>query len=314
MSARNGQNGPPPRVTVVMSTNRLSPYLAEALQSVKDQSFTDWQLLVMDNRSPDPRRLRDVVATVPDAVVVPEAGHVVSIPLNHGAALARGEYVTFLDDDDVWMPDRLARLVAALNAEPGAGAAYSSVDVIDSHGERRGALFVSDGESGRDLLAGRYPFPNLVSMLFRRTELLRVGGFNPAFRYAEDTDLTFRMLQYSRMVGVPQVLTLYRRHEENVTKVAPTVVHDAARRMIRMQLWGAENHPDPHVLADVRANLAALDSRDAADSVGEAVDRIRGGRAGAAVAMVARAARLDLAAAARETWRRARLRLITTGR
>jgi len=298
-----------PRVTVVMSTNRVSPYLAEALQSVKDQSYTDWRLVVMDNGSPDPDGVRDVVSAIPEAVVVREAGHVVSIPLNHGTALARGEYVTFLDDDDVWLPDRLQVLVDALDAAPDAGAAYSSVDFIDSRGERRGPLFVADGETGRDLLAGRYPFPNVVSMLYRRTDLLRVGGFNPAFRYAEDTDLTFRLLQYSRLVGVPEVLTLYRRHEQNVTKVLATDLHDASRRMIGMQVWGAENNPDPRVLADVRANLAALDARDAADSVGEGLVRLRRGRVPGGVRMLGRALRLDARAAAREAARRARHRL-----
>ncbi len=299
----------PPRVTVVMSTNRVSPYLTEALESVVAQTFTDWHVLLMDNGSPDPDRLSEIAASVPRCELVREKGHVVSIPLNHGLALARGEFVTFLDDDDVWLPERLQVLVDALDADPAAGAVYSSVDVIDSQGRRRGPLFVADGESGRDLLSGRYPFPNVVSVLYRRTELLRVGGFNPAFRYAEDTDLTFRMLQYSRMIGVPQVLTLYRRHEQNVTKVAPTAVHDAARRMIRMQLWGAENHPDPRVLDDVRANLASLDAQDAADSVGEGIARVRQGRLAGAALMLGRAVRVDARAAARETWRRARHRL-----
>ncbi len=302
-------SGAPPRVTVVMSTNRVSPYLAEALASVVAQTYTDWHVLLMDNGSPDPDRLAEIAAGVPGCELVREKGHVVSIPLNHGAALARGEYVTFLDDDDVWLPDRLQVLVDALDADPAAGAVYSSVDVIDSDGRRRGPLFVADGETARDLLAGRYPFPNVVSVLYRRTELLRVGGFNPAFRYAEDTDLTFRMLQYSTMIGVPQVLTLYRRHEQNVTKVEPSVVHDAARRMIRMQLWGAENHPDPRVLGDVRANLAALDAQDATDSVGEGFARLREGSPVGAAQMLVRAARLDPRAAAREAWRRGRHRL-----
>ncbi|MEG3614432.1 glycosyltransferase [Isoptericola haloaureus] len=298
-----------PRVTVVMSTNRVSPYLPEALQSVKDQSFTDWDLIVMDNGSPDPEGVRDAVAAVPGAAVVAEAGHGVSIPLNHGAALSRGEFVTFLDDDDVWLPDRLERFVAALDADPEAGAVYSSVDFIDSRGERGEPLFVAGDETGRDLLAGRYPFPNVVSIMYRRTEFLRVGGFNPALHYAEDTDLTFRMLQYSHMIGVPEVLTLYRRHEQNVTKVLATDLHDASRRMIGMQLWGAEHHRDPAVLHDLRANLAALDRRDAADSVGQGIDRLRRGHVAGASRMLARAVRLDARTAARETARRVRNRL-----
>ena len=298
-----------PRVTVVMSTHRVSPYLAEALQSVKDQSFTDWRLIVMDNGSPDPDGVRRAASAVPGAVVVREAGHVVSVPLNHGAALARGEYVTFLDDDDVWLPERLQTLVDALDADPGAGAAYSSIDAIDAQGERRGPHFVAAGESAHDLLSGRVPFPNVVSFVYRRTALLRVGGFNPALEYAEDTDLTFRLLQYSRLVGVPEVLTLYRRHGSNTTHGNPTEVHDWARRMIGMQLWGAEHHPDPHVLADVRANLAVLDACDAADSVGEGLARLRHGRVPGAARMLGRAVRLDARAAAREAARRVRHRL-----
>ncbi|PRZ06418.1 glycosyl transferase family 2 [Isoptericola sp. CG 20/1183] len=297
------------RVTVVMSTNRVSPYLPEALQSLKDQSFPDWELIVMDNGSPDPDGVRDAVSAVPGAEVVPEAGHGVSIPLNHGAALARGEFLTFLDDDDVWLPDRLERFVTALDAAPDAGAAYSSVDFIDSRGQRGEPLFVAADETRRDLLAGRYPFPNVVSVMYRRTQFLRVGGFNPALHYAEDTDLTFRMLQYSRMVAVPEVLTLYRRHEQNVTRVLPTELHDASRRMIGMQLWGAEHHPDPGVLEDVRANLDALDARDSADSVGVGLDRLRRGQVVGAGRMFTRAVRLDAPVAVREVTRRVGNRL-----
>jgi glycosyltransferase involved in cell wall biosynthesis len=246
---------------------------------------------------------------VPGAVVVREAGHAVSVALNHGAALARGEYVTFLDDDDVWVPDRLQVLVAALDGAPDAGAAYSSIDVIDADGERRGHHFVAGDESAHDMLSGHYPFPNLVSFVYRRTELLRVGGFNPALAYAEDTDLTFRLLQYSRLVGVPEVLTLYRRHGLNTTHGNVVEVHDWARRMIAMQLWGAEHHPDPAVLADVRANLAALDAQDAADCVGEGLDRLRRGRVPGAARMLGRALRLDARAAAREAAGRVRHRL-----
>ncbi|WP_402467086.1 glycosyltransferase [Isoptericola aurantiacus] len=296
------------RVTVVMSTNRVSPYLAEALQSVKDQSFTDWHLVVMDNGSPDPAGVREVVGMIPGADVVQESGHVVSIPLNHGAALARGEYVTFLDDDDVWLPDRLRVLVDLLDADPAAGAAYSSIDVIDSRGRRQGHHFIAQDESAHDLLSGHYPFPNLVSFVYRRTALLRVGGFNPALAYAEDTDLTFRMLQYSRILAVPEVLTLYRRHGSNTTHDNLTEVYDWARRMIGMQLWGAEQHPDPGVLVDVRANLAALDAHDAVDSVGEGFDRLRRGRVPGAARMLARAVRLDTRAATGEAVRRLRNR------
>ncbi|MEL7976745.1 glycosyltransferase [Isoptericola sp. F-RaC21] len=297
------------RLTVVMSTNRVSPYLAEALQSVKDQSFTDWRLVVLDNGSPDPDGVRAAASAVPGAVVVGEAGHGVSIPLNHGVALARGEYVTFLDDDDVWLPDRLRVLVGALDADPGAGAAYSSIDAIDADGGHRGHHFVARDETARDLLSGRCPFPNLVSFVYRRTELLRVGGFNPALAYAEDTDLTFRLLQYSRLVSVPEVLTLYRRHGANTTHGNLAEVHDWARRMIGMQLWGAAHHPDPRVLADVRANLAALDAQDARDSVGEGLDRLRHGHVPGAARMLGRAVRLDARAAAHEASRRVRHRL-----
>ncbi|WP_278235248.1 glycosyltransferase [Isoptericola sp. AK164] len=297
-----------PRVTVVMSTNRVSPYLPEALQSVKDQSFADWELIILDNGSPDPAGVRDAAAAVPGATVVQESGHGVSIPLNHGAALARGEFVTFLDDDDVWLPDRLTRLVAALDGDPTAGAAYSSIDAIDEHGQRHGPHFVANGETHRELLSGRTPFPNLVGFLYRRVEFLRVGGFNPALHYAEDTDLTFRLLQYSNVVGLPEVLTLYRRHQTNTTHGDPTVVHDWARRMIGMQLWGAEQHPDPDVLTDVRANLAALDARDAADSVGEGLYRLRHGRISGATRILARAVRLDARASAHEAVRRVRNR------
>lgn len=292
------------RVTVIMSTNRRSPYLAEALESVRAQTVDAWEIVLLDNGSPVPDEIRAVAAGVPRCRVVREQGHVVSIPLNHGLALARTEYVTFLDDDDVWEPRRLEVLLDRLDADPGLGGVYSSVDFIDGQGRRKGPLFVAANESPRDLLSGRYPFPNIVSFVFRRTDLIRVGGFNPAFRYAEDTDLTFRMLQYARIEGVPEVLTLYRRHDDNVTAVRATALHDASRRMIRMQSWGAENHADPTIAADIRANRRALDARDAHDSVEHGLSSLRRGDVTGATRLLARAARLDPGVAVREASRR----------
>lgn len=125
--------GPAPKVSVLMTLYNKGPYVAEAIQSVLAQTFTDFELLVVDDASTDDGL--EVVKGFADARI-----RILESPVNTGRAAAanrgfdaaRGEYVAVLDADDIAHPERLAKQVAYIDAHPGTGACGSWTNVVDA--------------------------------------------------------------------------------------------------------------------------------------------------------------------------------------
>ncbi|MGE5346199.1 MAG: glycosyltransferase family 2 protein [Acidithiobacillales bacterium] len=220
--------GAPPRVSVIVRTRDRPGLLAEALDSLRSQSFPDFETVVVNGGgelppsilAPAPGRGLDVV------VPPPPAGRARS--LNAGLAAARGLYVAYLDDDDLYRPAHLARLVAALERNDGCGAAFSSVDQI---AQRRGpdGLY-RDGETlttyGRPFDASRILYKNdvpLIALMHRRELVEMTGPFDEAFDLFEDWDFLIRLSAVTRLRFVPETTAVYRVRDDgtNATMAAP---------------------------------------------------------------------------------------------
>jgi len=124
-----------PSVSIVVATYNQAGFLTEAVASVRAQTFADWELLVVDDGSTDDTaavaaRFRD-----DDRLrYLPGAHAERAVARNRGVAAATGDLVAFLDADDLWRPEKLARQVAALAAAPGAGACYTASRFVDRDG------------------------------------------------------------------------------------------------------------------------------------------------------------------------------------
>ena len=155
-------------VSVIIPVRNGSRYLREAIQSVLDQDYEPIEVIVADNGSEDDSRT--VAAAMPGPVRVieeptPGAGHA----RNAGVRLAMGEYVAFLDADDLWLPGKLTRQVQALSANP-------EIDLVFTHGQN----FVSPELHDAPLLAGMreteaQPWILPSAMLARRTSFMKAG-------------------------------------------------------------------------------------------------------------------------------------------
>lgn len=230
-----------PLVSVVVATNRGGEFLDEALRSVVEQSYPRWELIVVDDGSAAPDAIADVVARHRGVRLVRQEPAGVSVARNVGVAESNGVYCAFLDDDDLWTPDRLALQVAALEAEPGAVLAYGRVAGIDAEGR---VVMAGDQSAAPDIHAvfdGRR-VPQFQSALIRRRSLVRVGGFHSGLRLAEDLDLILRLARDGRFVFVDAELAQYRRHATNVTAayrpLAKSVDAVARLHAVRAELDG----------------------------------------------------------------------------
>jgi glycosyltransferase involved in cell wall biosynthesis len=208
-----------PAVSIIMPTyNRAKAWLEQAVASVQGQTFTDWELIVVDDGSTDgtPELVERLARREPRLRLhrTPHAG--VSAARNAGLGLARGRFAAFLDDDDVWMPNRLQRQVEYLTKNPEYGLIYAQAATVDGEGRiiglKPGRRAATDFDG---LLDGNcIPMPTVLA---RRDCLAAVGGFDRSLRIAEDYDLWLRLARRFPIAYLPQPLAQYRRHDTNAS-------------------------------------------------------------------------------------------------
>ena len=204
-----------PRVSVVIPTYNRAALLPRAMRSVLAQTFRDLELIVVDDASADGSA--DLVERCNDPrarVVRLTKNGGVSRALNEGIAVARGEWVAFLGDDDEWLPELLGRLTARVDAGGGAfSLVYSNARVEPAAAAPERAPHLPEGDVLDDLLNGTMQLYTSACIV-RRTVLLEFGGFDEAIRQGEDWDLWLRMASVShRFAVVPEPLAvIHRRH------------------------------------------------------------------------------------------------------
>lgn len=204
-------------VSVVLATNRVSPFLTAALESIAHQTHPHVQLIVVDDGSPDPSSVEAAVrAVIPAARVLRREPGGVSAARNAGAAVAEGDLLVFADDDDVSHPERFARQAASLASSPRAVACYCGMRTIDADGR---VLVEADQTAARDRIeiARRRTGILLGNLMIRRSDFAAVGGFDAGLLLAEDLDLVLRLSERGPFEFVPEALFDYRWHGANNT-------------------------------------------------------------------------------------------------
>ncbi|WP_420797227.1 glycosyltransferase family A protein [Agromyces mariniharenae] len=261
-----------PTVDVVVATNRLLPYLAVALQSVRDQTYANRRLILVDDGSEDPAGLERLAG--PDAIVLHQASAGLSVGRNAGIAAGDGEFVAFLDDDDIWPPERLDQLVRVLEARPDAVAAFGDGRYVDTDGRPFGT-WTTEEAPPEAFLSGATPIPRIVTLVVRREAILRAGGFDPSFRFAEDDEFILRMLRVGPMAGTGTTVVDYRRHDRNVTLADWRERYRASVRAIRTNVADANAMGDERSARLLRRNLRRYRSMMAAAVPGRVAERLR---------------------------------------
>lgn len=209
-------------VSVVVPTFNGAQFVADTLQAVLAQTQPDVELIIVDDGSTD--TTLEVVARVsPTAQVQCQANAEVSAARNRGLALARGRYVIFLDQDDIWHPDMLQRQVAWLDAHADhdvvvcpyqhwparADGSYLPPDQAWPH-RREGTDPEFTGWVYHQFLLDCWALTS--GTLMRRQAVVAAGGFDEALGYSEDWDLWIRLSQRSRFALLRWPTVLYRQH------------------------------------------------------------------------------------------------------
>ncbi|HEX7051019.1 MAG TPA: glycosyltransferase [Longimicrobiales bacterium] len=212
---------PPPLLSVVIPTYNRLRLLRETIESVRAQTYAHWELIVVDDGSTD--GTAEYVAGLGDPkirLVGAERSGSPAVARNIGIGHARGEYVAFLDHDDIWMPGKLEAQVAALANRPEADWCYTRLWQIDPAGRSLGQYDDSVPFGGAALLdaIGLKPGITTSAVVVRRALLERMGGFDPYLTGCEDLDLWIRLRRESEPVAIIEPLTRIRVHDGSLSR------------------------------------------------------------------------------------------------
>ena len=215
-----------PTVSVVIPVY-VSRYLRPAIDSVLAQTFRDFEIIVVDDGSPDPPDIEGWPAAYRDRLhYLKQENQGPAAARNAGLRTARGELVAFLDADDTWEPTYLEEQLAVLSQDPGLDVVYCRALMIgQSEAERRG---LTESTSSRGLMTCtsllREEFTVFLSgVLARRDLILKAGLFDERFVHGEDFDLWLRMLKIGARMGFqPRVLLNRRLHTGSLSYDALT--------------------------------------------------------------------------------------------
>jgi glycosyltransferase involved in cell wall biosynthesis len=212
-----------PRVSVVIPTYNRKRLLLEAIASVRAQGFRDLEILVCDDGSSDGSREAVQALAAADARVQWLEGDHSGLPgtvRNRGIRAARGEWVAFLDSDDLWLPAKLEKQLALVNGEPRAAFAYSYSTGLRPDGTRRRMTpfrVRRDGEMFDTLLL--YSIVLTSTVLVRRDLLQRAGAFDESLQLTigEDYELFLRLAALVPFHFIPEELVLYRTQPDSIS-------------------------------------------------------------------------------------------------
>lgn len=201
-----------PKISVIVPAYNAASTIEQTIASVEAQTFDDWEMIVIDDGSCD--RTCEIVNSMTNPRIVlfsyPHAG--VSVARNRGYAHAQGEYVTFLDADDLWSADKLQLQLVALQQHPHAGVAYSWTRFLDAEGS---CYYPAQpvwwqGDVYPHLLVRNFLYCG-SNALIRRSAIELVGGFDPNLTHGEDWEFFVRLAARVDFVVVPKSQILYRQ-------------------------------------------------------------------------------------------------------
>jgi glycosyltransferase involved in cell wall biosynthesis len=214
--------GPDPVVSIVMPAFNRERFIAAAIDSVLAQTFTSWELLIVDDGS------RDGTAAIADRYAERDASRIqvirqpnsgVTVARNTAIRRARGRYIAFLDSDDLWVPDKLDRQVAAFQAHPDAAFIYTGYLLVDAEGRPIRTVRPESRWQG-DIHRRLWLEDNEIlgtTLMVAREMLARVGLFDEALRGAENLDVRLKLSKLGPVFFVDEVLYHYRKHPDALT-------------------------------------------------------------------------------------------------
>jgi glycosyltransferase involved in cell wall biosynthesis len=209
-----------PAISVLMPVYNAERYVAEAVESILKQTFTDFEFIIINDGSTD-RSLQILQHYAKQDVrirLINRENRGLVKTLNEGVGLAKTPYIARMDADDISYPCRLAKQVKFLEEHPGFVVIGSKVQLIDEDGDplRLFSLETTHREIDLAHLQGEGGAIAHPAAMIRKDALKSVGGYRAEFIHSEDLDLWLRMAEGGELGNLPNVLVDYRQHLHSV--------------------------------------------------------------------------------------------------
>jgi len=227
-----------PVVSVVMTVYNAEDYLGEAMDSILAQTFGDFELIVIDDGSTDgsTSMLRDYAARDQRVRLTSRPNTGVVRAANEGIAQARGKYLARMDSDDVSSPQRFARQVAHLDANPDCVLVGSRVTLIDPYGSpvAVSGQKLTHQEIEKELLTNGGGWAVVQPSAMMRTDAVRAaGGYRGSVNMSEDHDLFLRLAERGKVANLEEPLLRYRRHYKSLNHTQYQQAWQVKERILR---------------------------------------------------------------------------------
>ncbi|MBP2634706.1 MAG: hypothetical protein H6Q72_613 [Firmicutes bacterium] len=212
---------PKPVVSIVMPTYNQDQFIAQSIQSVIDQTFAEWELIIVNDGSTD--NTVNIISQYNKyhhsksriIIINKETNQGIAAALNDGLCAARGKYICWLSSDDLFTANKLEKQVAFLELHSEYGAVFSGYDWINETGNYLGTIIEKELEGAafykilfeRDCIHG-------CTIMIRKVCLDEVGLFNPVFNYAQDYDMWLRLAVHANIAYLPEVFVKGRIHSK----------------------------------------------------------------------------------------------------
>jgi glycosyltransferase involved in cell wall biosynthesis len=215
-----------PLISVLMPVHNAERFVAEAVESILAQTFSDFELLIVDDGSTDgSRAILERLAALDGRIrLVSRTNRGLVATLNELLGMARGDLVARMDADDVALPGRFALQVAFLGGHPEVVCVGGQVQETDVTGrwDLVGPVHPTDHETMLDQMLRGIPAINHPSVMMRLAALREVGGYDEEFEQSEDLDLWLRLAERGRLANLGEVILRYRIHPGSKTEMLHT--------------------------------------------------------------------------------------------
>ena len=220
------------QVSIIMPVLNGERYIAQAIESICQQTFGSYELLVIDDGSSD--QTREIALSFAERLdlkyVRHEANQGIAASVNDGIQRASGAFIAFLDHDDLWLPEFLETQFKYLSGHPDVGMVHSDIQTIDAEGT---VLEHSAAHCRRRSQPSGFVFRELFmrsmicgnSVLIRKECFDRLGLWDESLRWA-DYHMWLRIARHYKVDYVPKVLTAYRQHATQQTRSSTVPVND----------------------------------------------------------------------------------------
>lgn len=208
-----------PKISIIIPAYNAEQYISEAIQSVINQSYKNWELIIIDDGSSD-ETARTVKSFISNEKIKyyyqNNAG--VSSARNKGIDFAQGKYLAFLDSDDLFANDNIYEKINYLSSNKDVGLVHGDVRLIDEK-----SILLNSFEIGKEgnvlddlLLWNGCTIPAPSSILIRKEILDIIGRWDEELSTAADQELFFRIASKYKIGRIPKILTYYRIHKKNM--------------------------------------------------------------------------------------------------